>query len=133
MGKYKKTLKQALKGTAIVSACTYIGGLVAGPLGLAVGAASGGLLAYSKTKGTFKSMTQIFIELPSERKKQIAYEILSISNKLGIKDWVEFVEIATICVSLASAPQKALVQELIRQIIPIIVRHVQECKGKDGN
>jgi hypothetical protein len=100
---------------------------------LAAGAGVGGLFAYSKTKGTFKSITQIFNDLPPECKQQIAYEIQSIANKLGITNWADFVKFAVICASLASAPKKALVQEFIRQSTPIIERHVLEWYKNDGN
>jgi hypothetical protein len=131
----KVTFIQASKAALIGGACILTGTVVAGPLGTIAGGLAGGLVAKYYTEGTYKSLIQIVNEFPSERKRQIAREIMSIPIKIGFKNWEEFVEIASlwICGSLASAPQKALVQEFIQLVIPIIKRYVQECNGNDGN
>lgn len=44
-------VKQSAKGTAICAACCFAGGLLMGPVGLAVGGAAGGIAAYKVTCG----------------------------------------------------------------------------------
>lgn len=48
----RANMKQSGKGGLIAGACTFIGGVVAGPIGLAVGGTIGGLAAYKLTEGT---------------------------------------------------------------------------------
>lgn len=44
-------LKQSGKGAAVCAACCFAGGVLLGPVGLAVGGAAGGVAAYKMTSG----------------------------------------------------------------------------------
>jgi hypothetical protein len=120
----KNTLIQAGKGTAILGACGFIAAVVMGPAWFVVGAIPGAYFATLKTKGTYKSLKQMFNELSSERKKKLVYEILSTAKTLGIENKEEFVKIATILFGTLS--NKALILELTKLIIPIFVRYLRE-------
>lgn len=43
------TLKQSGKGAIVCGVCSFIGGVIAGPLGLALGGTVGGITAYRMT------------------------------------------------------------------------------------
>jgi hypothetical protein len=120
------TVKQSLKGAFITGTCSLVGGLIAGPIGLAVGGASGGLAAAFATSGTFKPIGQILNELPFERKRAIAIEIQAIIDKLEINDLAEFTKIALLCGAVASPanPQKFLVEKFIQESISVIQRQM---------
>ena len=117
------TVRQAGKGAMFTGVCSFAGAMIAGPVGLAVGGAAGGLIAAYTTKGTFKPIGQILEELPFERKRQIAIEIQSVLNKLEITDLAEFAKLVAICNCLAQ-PQHILVQKLIEESLPIIQRQI---------
>ena len=118
------TARQSMKGALITGTCSFIGGLMAGPPGLAIGGASGGLLSAWYTKGTFKSVREALNDLPYERKRQIAAQIQEIVNKLEIDDLAELVRLAVVVHSLTQ-PNHILVQKLIEESLPIIQRHIQ--------
>uniref|UniRef100_A0A182N1A6 Uncharacterized protein n=1 Tax=Anopheles dirus TaxID=7168 RepID=A0A182N1A6_9DIPT len=52
-------LKSSAKGAAVAGSSTFVGGLLAGPVGLFVGGALGGLLAYAVTHDQFKPVSHI--------------------------------------------------------------------------
>lgn len=55
--KYSKDAwKQSFKGSFIVCLFTLVNGFILGPMGLAFGGISGGVLAYEMTKKRFKSI-----------------------------------------------------------------------------
>lgn len=45
------TIQQSGKGALVCGACSFIGGIIAGPVGMAVGGTLGGLRAYQMSKG----------------------------------------------------------------------------------
>lgn len=55
------TLKQSGKGAAVCGAMCFIGGLIAGPVGLAVGGSLGGVTAYRMSNSKWLLRLTIFI------------------------------------------------------------------------
>lgn len=49
----RATVRQSGKGALICGACCFVGGLVAGPVGLAAGGTIGGITAYRMTGSKF--------------------------------------------------------------------------------
>lgn len=45
------SVKQSAKGAIIAGTCCFIGGVLLGPAGLAIGGAAGGVTAYKMTQG----------------------------------------------------------------------------------
>ncbi|CAG2107530.1 unnamed protein product [Medioppia subpectinata] len=119
------TVTQSLKGALLVGTCSFVGALLAGPVGLAIGGASGGVAAAFATNGTFRSITQTLNDLPFEKKRQIAEEIQSIIDKLEVNDLTELTKIAMICASLSrSDPNVILIKRFVEQTVPVIQRHI---------
>lgn len=56
------TVKQSGKGAIVCGVCSFIGGLIAGPLGLAVGGTVGGITAYKMTGNVFSPILTTFDE-----------------------------------------------------------------------
>uniref|UniRef100_A0A182W5G4 Uncharacterized protein n=1 Tax=Anopheles minimus TaxID=112268 RepID=A0A182W5G4_9DIPT len=53
------TLKCSAKGAIVTGSSSFLGGLVAGPVGLFAGGALGGLIAYAMTNNQFKPVSHI--------------------------------------------------------------------------
>ncbi|XP_058127476.1 protein C19orf12 homolog [Anopheles ziemanni] len=74
-------IKSSAKGAAIAGSSSFIGGLVAGPIGLFAGGAVGGLLAYAMTNDQFKPLSHVIQHDLSvreqERLKKLIVEALS--------------------------------------------------------
>lgn len=64
------TLKSSAKGATVAGSSTFLGGLVAGPVGLFVGGAVGGLIAYAMTNNQFKPVSHIIQHDLSVREKE---------------------------------------------------------------
>ena len=120
----QETATQSMKGALITGGCAFIGGMLAGPVGLAIGGASGGALAAYNSKGTFKSIGQILSELPFDRKQQIATEIQLIIDKLEINDLTELMKIAALCQTLTQ-PDRIVLDLFVRQALPVLQKHLQ--------
>ena len=117
------TATQSMKGAAITGGCAFLGGLLAGPIGLAIGGASGGALAAYQTKGSFKSIGQILNDLPDDRKEEIALEIRSIIDKLDVTDLSELVKLAAIAQQLTQ-PDRIVIDQFISHSLPVLQRHL---------
>uniref|UniRef100_A0A069DP84 Uncharacterized protein n=1 Tax=Panstrongylus megistus TaxID=65343 RepID=A0A069DP84_9HEMI len=72
----KVTMKYALLGAGFTSCTTLLGALIAGPVGLGVGGALGGIASSVYTKGKFKSVVTIIREELNENQKQLLAEHL---------------------------------------------------------
>uniref|UniRef100_A0A023EYZ8 Uncharacterized protein n=1 Tax=Triatoma infestans TaxID=30076 RepID=A0A023EYZ8_TRIIF len=66
----KVTMKYALAGAGFTSCTTLLGALIAGPVGLGIGGALGGIACSVYTKGKFKSVVTIIREDLNECQKQ---------------------------------------------------------------
>lgn len=127
------TVSESLKGAVITGTFSLIGGLVAGPVGLALGGASGGLLAAYKTKGKFKSVSQVLSELPYERKRRIAIQIESILNQLDINDVAEFSKLVLMIGTVAQGnPQNIIVHKFIQESLKVIQREMMSSGNNDA-
>ena len=67
-----------------------MGGLIAGPPGLAFGGAVGGCLAYILGEGKFKPVSHVIMyEMKEEDKHQLVQSVQSIINNLDAGDALE--------------------------------------------
>ncbi|NXN31013.1 CS012 protein, partial [Nycticryphes semicollaris] len=103
----KKGMKAAVKhsgrGALLAGATAFLGGLVGGPPGIAVGGAFGGLLGAWMTGGQFRPVPQILLELPPAEQKKLCDEAVAILSYL---DWTDIVHLTALVMGSASLQQK---------------------------
>ncbi|KAL5276021.1 C19orf12 family protein [Megaselia abdita] len=64
------SVKQSAKGAIIAGTCCFIGGMLLGPPGLAIGGVAGGVTAYKMTQGTFRPVSDVIMNDLSDREKE---------------------------------------------------------------
>ncbi|NXS40190.1 CS012 protein, partial [Balaeniceps rex] len=103
----KKGMKAAVKhsgqGALLAGAAAFIGGLMGGPPGIAVGGAFGGLLGAWMTSGQFKPVPQILLELPPAEQQKLYDEALAILRHL---DWTDIAQLTALVMGNANLQQK---------------------------
>ncbi|XP_015780373.1 PREDICTED: protein C19orf12 homolog [Acropora digitifera] len=82
----KVTVKGAGYGGVVAGVTTAIGGLIAGPAGLLVGGAVGGVFAYA-TAGNFKPVSQVVNEMNAHERQLLYNAMRDIVDNLGIEDY----------------------------------------------
>ena len=77
----KVTVDRSVKGGIIAGVATGIGGLLLGPIGLAIGGAVGGTAAYA-TSGEFKPVSEVLRTLDHQQKEKLLEIVTNIIDKL---------------------------------------------------
>ena len=86
----KVTVKSAAYGGVVAGITTTVGGLLAGPPGLMIGGAVGGLLAYNTT-GNFKPVSAV-IKHMNAHERQLLYDTMKdIIDNLHIDDYLALI------------------------------------------
>ncbi|XP_077982318.1 protein C19orf12 homolog [Glandiceps talaboti] len=67
----KVAVRQTLKGGLIAGSFATVGGLLGGPVGIAVGGALGGAWGAWATKGKFRPVSDILIDMNKEQRVQL--------------------------------------------------------------
>uniref|UniRef100_A0AAY4EQ10 CS012 protein n=1 Tax=Denticeps clupeoides TaxID=299321 RepID=A0AAY4EQ10_9TELE len=99
----KAAVKNAGKGAAVTGGAAFLGGLLAGPAGIAVGGAVGGLLGCWMTSGQFKPLPQIIMELPPQQQQKLYSDIMAV---LGTLDWTDVAQLVALVMGNASLQQQ---------------------------
>ncbi|KAL2088858.1 hypothetical protein ACEWY4_015757 [Coilia grayii] len=99
----KVAVKNSSKGAAVAGGTAFIGGLLAGPPGLAVGGAVGGLLGCWMTSGQFKPLPQILLELPPHQQQKLYTDVMSV---LGSVDWTDVAQLIALVMGNATLQQQ---------------------------
>ncbi|NXC27452.1 CS012 protein, partial [Campylorhamphus procurvoides] len=82
----KATFGHAKWGAVLAGASAFLGGTIAGPTGIVVGGAIGGLLGAWMSSGQFKPVPQILLELSPTERKKLCEEALGVIRNL---DWTD--------------------------------------------
>ncbi|KAF1589667.1 UNVERIFIED_CONTAM: hypothetical protein FQV15_0001843, partial [Eudyptes pachyrhynchus] len=99
----KAAVKHSGQGALLAGATAFIGGLMGGPPGIAVGGAFGGLLGAWMTAGQFRPVPQILLELsPAEQRKLYDKAIVILKHL----DWTDVVQLTALVMGNASLQQK---------------------------
>ncbi|XP_037028652.1 protein C19orf12 homolog [Bradysia coprophila] len=81
------TVKQSAKGALICGASCFVGGLVAGPVGMAVGGTVGGISAWKMSQGQFKPVSEIIRnDLTARQKEKLMEHIMASVRDLDVTD-----------------------------------------------
>ncbi|XP_063044290.1 protein C19orf12 homolog [Engraulis encrasicolus] len=99
----KVAVKNSTKGAAVAGGTAFIGGLLAGPPGLAVGGAVGGLLGCWLTSGQFKPLPQILLELPPHQQEKLFKDVMSVLSSL---DWTDVAQLIALVMGNATLQQQ---------------------------
>jgi len=87
----KVTVKGSAKGGLIAGATSALGGLILGPLGLAVGGTLGGLLAYV-TAEPYKPVSQVIMyEIRPVDQEKLVSAVRNVVEGFDIQDAIELV------------------------------------------
>ncbi|XP_065769092.1 protein C19orf12 homolog [Muntiacus reevesi] len=81
--KMKAAFKYSWLGAVVTGTVALAGGLMGGPQGIAVGGAVGGLLGAWMTRGKFKSVPQIIMELPADKQERLYNNTIAIIRHLS--------------------------------------------------
>ncbi|NXP79971.1 CS012 protein, partial [Ramphastos sulfuratus] len=99
----KAAVKHSGRGALLAGASAFIGGLMGGPPGIAVGGAFGGILGAWMTAGQFRPVPQILLELPPAEQQKLYDEAVVILRNL---DWTDVAQLTALVMGNASLQQK---------------------------
>ncbi|NWR76927.1 CS012 protein, partial [Centropus bengalensis] len=99
----KAAFKHSGRGALLAGATAFLGGLVGGPPGIAVGGAFGGLLGAWMTNGQFKPVPQILAELPPAEQQKLYEEAVVILRRL---DWTDVAQLTALVMGNAGLQQQ---------------------------
>ncbi|XP_052901144.1 protein C19orf12 homolog [Anopheles moucheti] len=90
------TLKSSAKGATIAGTSTFLGGLVAGPVGLLIGGTVGGLVAYGMTSNQFKPVSHIIQhDLSVQEQEQLKQRIVDALSEFNPTDLLTILPLLT--------------------------------------
>ncbi|XP_053174766.1 protein C19orf12 homolog [Scomber japonicus] len=101
----KVAVKNSTKGAMVAGGTAFVGGLLAGPPGIAVGGAVGGLLGSWLTSGQFRPLPQILMELPPAQQQKLYDEVKAV---LGNLDWTDAAQLITLVMGNATLQQQVI-------------------------
>ncbi|KAG9261195.1 hypothetical protein AMEX_G26183 [Astyanax mexicanus] len=101
----KAAVKNSGKGAVVAGGGAFVGGLLAGPVGIAAGGAVGGLLGMWMTSGQFKPVPGIIRELSPQQKQKLYSDIMAILETL---DWRNYAQLVALVKGNAAMQQGVL-------------------------
>lgn len=79
-------VNKSLKGACVCGSMAFIGGLLLGPPGLAIGGSLGGLSAYRMNSGSFQPVGEILMNLRDDQKEQLVRHVQAAIANVGVED-----------------------------------------------
>ncbi|KAF7650972.1 hypothetical protein LDENG_00117800 [Lucifuga dentata] len=99
----KVAVKHATSGALLAGGGAFLGALAAGPIGIALGGAAGGLLGAWRASGQFKPLPQILMELPPAQQERLYADVMLI---LGSLNWTDAVQLVALVMGNATLQQQ---------------------------
>ncbi|XP_013777327.1 protein C19orf12 homolog [Limulus polyphemus] len=82
----KVTVNESVKGGIVAGTSAAVGGLLMGPVGLAVGGAVGGCAACYIARDKFKPVVQVIQEMSNDKKERLVDAVTDVTSNLNITD-----------------------------------------------
>ncbi|XP_017314110.1 protein C19orf12 homolog isoform X2 [Ictalurus punctatus] len=101
----KAAVRNSGKGAVVAGGSAFLGGLLLGPAGIAVGGAVGGLLGWGMTSGQFKPVPQILMELPPQQQRKLYTNVMAV---LGSLDWTDALQLIALVMGNASMQERII-------------------------
>lgn len=101
----KVAVKNSTKGAIVAGGTAFVGGLLAGPPGIAFGGAVGGLLGSWMTSGQFRPLPQILMELPPAQKDKLYQDVSAVLLSL---DWTDAAQLIALVMGNATLQQQVM-------------------------
>ncbi|KAJ3594108.1 hypothetical protein NHX12_006440 [Muraenolepis orangiensis] len=114
------TFRQSAKGAMMVGGCAFLGGLLAGPPGLAVGGAMGGMVGFWATTGKFKPLPQVLMELSPSQQKRLYAQVMVVLS--GV-DWTDVAQAVALVMGSATLQQQvtaALLNYVTKELCGVV-------------
>ncbi|XP_070701595.1 protein C19orf12 homolog [Pempheris klunzingeri] len=113
--------KNITKGAMIAGGGAFVGGLLGGPPGIAVGGAIGSLLGWL-TSGQFKPLPQVLMELPPAQQRKLCNAVVAILGNLIL---MEVAQLITDVMNSATLKQQvmAVLLSFIKKELRVEVRY----------
>lgn len=99
----KAAIKHSGQGALVAGATAFVGGLMGGPPGIAIGGAVGGLFGAWMTAGQFKPIPQIILELSPAEQQKLYDDAFAIIRNL---DWTDAAQLTALVMGNAALQQK---------------------------
>ncbi|XP_029312881.1 protein C19orf12 homolog [Cottoperca gobio] len=99
----KVAVKNSTKGALVAGGTAFVGALLGGPPGIAIGGAVGGLLGSWLTSGQFRPLPQILMELPPTQQQKLYNDVVSV---LGNLDWMDAAQLIALVMGNATLQQQ---------------------------
>ncbi|XP_053277389.1 protein C19orf12 homolog [Pleuronectes platessa] len=99
----KVAVKNSTKGAMVAGGTAFLGGMLCGPPGIAVGGAVGGLLGSWLTSGQFRPLPEILMELPQNQQQKLYTDIVAV---LGSLDWTDVAQLLALVMGNATLQQQ---------------------------
>lgn len=99
----KVAVRSAAQGAAMTGGAAFVGGMLAGPPGLAMGGVVGGLFAGWWANGTFRPLPQILLELPPQQQRKLYDDVMAVVGNL---DWTDAAQLVALVMGSSSLQQQ---------------------------
>ncbi|XP_051918762.1 protein C19orf12 homolog [Hippocampus zosterae] len=112
----KVAVKGSAKGALMAGGGAFVGGLVGGPPGIAVGGVVCSLLAAWMSSGQFRPLAQILAELPPAQRDQLCRDVSAVLAGLNWTDAAQLVALVTGNATLQQRVLAALLNYVTREL-----------------
>ncbi|XP_061620989.1 protein C19orf12 homolog [Phyllopteryx taeniolatus] len=101
----KVAVKSSAKGALMAGGSAFVGGLVGGPPGIAVGGVVGSLLAGWLSSGQFRPLPQILAELPPAQQRKLCEDVSAVLAGLN---WTDAAQLVALVMGNATLQQQVV-------------------------